>query len=223
MFSGSCLLYCLLLQTTVPTLRPRINPYGPEVTPRVAPMPTRLRISAEMSTRRGCRPARARGQPARYADPVDDPLQDLPPPADPPAPEVPPVPRGHTAVTDPLPALSIEVMTPVRGASAAGPQPAAGLFDESLGRQFLQLIQGAVRASHPEVPISQTLISNGVRIFVGSPDGAPTDAESWLRDTERRMDQLGLEPARKYLGAVSMLDDYASIWWESVISSVPAE
>ncbi|KAL4368427.1 hypothetical protein GQ457_05G034660 [Hibiscus cannabinus] len=27
----------------VPTLRPRINPYGPEVTPRVAPTPTRPR------------------------------------------------------------------------------------------------------------------------------------------------------------------------------------
>ncbi|KAK8976607.1 hypothetical protein V6N11_057207 [Hibiscus sabdariffa] len=242
MFSGSCLLYCLLLQTTVclliflgllftvymlslrvPTLRPRINPYGPEVTPRVAPTPIGPRLSSEMSARRGRRPARARGRPARYADPVDDPLPDLPPPADPPAPEVPPVPRGQSAATDPPPAPGIDVTTPVRGASAVGSQPAAGLFDESLGRQFLQLIQGAVRASHPVVPISQTLISNGVRIFVGSPDGAPTDAESWLRDTERRMDQLGLDPAKKYLGAVSMLDDYARIWWESVISSVPAE
>ncbi|KAK8991159.1 hypothetical protein V6N11_062183 [Hibiscus sabdariffa] len=242
MFSGSCLLYCLLLQNycmptdfpdllftvymlslRVPTLRPRINPYGPEVAPRVAPTPTGPRISAEMSARRGRRPARALGRPARYADPIDDPLPDLPPPVDPPAPEVPHVPRSQTAATDPPPAPSIDVTTPVREASAVGPQPAAGLFDESLGRQFLQLIQEAVRASHPEVPISQTLISNGVRIFVGSPDGAPTDAESWLRDTERRMDQLGLEPARKYLGAVSMLDDYARIWWESVISSVPAE
>ncbi|KAK8647250.1 hypothetical protein V6N13_120998 [Hibiscus sabdariffa] len=207
----------------VPTLRPRVNPYGPEVTPRVAPTPTGPRLSSEMSARRGRRPARGRGRPARYTDPVDDPLPDLPPPADPPAPEVPPVPRGQSAATDPPPAPGIDVTTPVRGASAVGSQPAEGLFDESSGRQFLQLIQGAVRASHPEVPISQTMISNGVRIFVGSPDGAPTDAESWLRDTERRMDQLGLEPARKYLGAVSMLDDYARIWWESVISSVPAE
>ncbi|KAL4362204.1 hypothetical protein GQ457_04G019870 [Hibiscus cannabinus] len=63
MFSGSCLLYCLLFQNYcmptdfhdllftvymlslwVPTLRPRINPYGPEVTPRVAPTPTGPRI-----------------------------------------------------------------------------------------------------------------------------------------------------------------------------------
>ncbi|KAK8671982.1 hypothetical protein V6N13_110360 [Hibiscus sabdariffa] len=66
-------------------------------------------LSSEMSARRGRRPARARGQPARYADPVDDPLPDLPPPADPPAPEVPPVPRGQSAVTDPPPAPGIQV------------------------------------------------------------------------------------------------------------------
>ncbi|KAK8538931.1 hypothetical protein V6N12_034635 [Hibiscus sabdariffa] len=208
MFFGSCLLYCLLFQNYcmptdfpdllfivymlslwVPTLRLRVNPYGPEVTPRVAPMPTGFRIFVEMSARRGRRPARVRGRPARYSDHVDVPLPDLPPPADPPAPEVPPVPRGQTAATDPPPAPSIGVTTLVRGASAVGPQPAARLFAESLGRQFLQLIQGAVRAFLPEVPISQTLISNSVRIFVGSPDGAPTDVESWLRDTERRMDQ----------------------------------
>ncbi|KAK8512733.1 hypothetical protein V6N12_030149 [Hibiscus sabdariffa] len=150
------------------------------------------KISTKMSAKRGRQPARARGRPARYADPIVDPIFDLPPLVDPPAPEVLPVPRGQTAVTDPPSAPSVDVTTPVRGESAAGPQPA-------------------------------TLISNSVRIFVGSPDGAPTDAESWLRDTERRMDQLGLEPAKKYLGAVSMLDDYARIWWESVISSVPAE
>ncbi|KAK8558552.1 hypothetical protein V6N12_041853 [Hibiscus sabdariffa] len=117
-----------------------------------------------MSTRRGRRPARARGRPARYADPIDVPIPDPPPPDDPPAPEVPPVPRGQTAATDPPPAPSIDVTTPVRGASAVGPQPVAGLFDENLGRQFLQLIQGAVRAANvvPEVPISQTLISSGV-------------------------------------------------------------
>ncbi|KAL4324949.1 hypothetical protein GQ457_11G031350 [Hibiscus cannabinus] len=64
MFSGSCLLYCLLFQNYcmstdfldllftvymfslwVPTLRPRINPYGPEVTPRVAPTPIGPRVS----------------------------------------------------------------------------------------------------------------------------------------------------------------------------------
>ncbi|KAL4362924.1 hypothetical protein GQ457_04G022200 [Hibiscus cannabinus] len=83
--------------------------------------------------------------------------------------------------------------TPIRGASAAGPQPASGLFDENLGRQFLQFIQGAIRASHPEVPISQTLISNGVRIFAGSPDGASTDAKSWLLDIERGMDYVPVE------------------------------
>ncbi|KAK8655194.1 hypothetical protein V6N13_107784 [Hibiscus sabdariffa] len=163
----------------VPTLRPRVNPYGPKVTPWVAPTPTEPRISAKMSTRRGRRPAPARGRPARYADPMDGLIPNPPPPVDPPAPEVPPVPRGQTTVTDPPPAPSVDVTTPVRGASAVGPQPVAGLFDENLGMQFLQLIQGAVRAANvvPEVPISQTLISSGVWTFTGSPDGAPTDAE----------------------------------------------
>ncbi|KAK8655773.1 hypothetical protein V6N13_108339 [Hibiscus sabdariffa] len=166
----------------VPTLRPRVNPYGPKVTPWVAPTPTGprvspygyssgelyteygWRISAKMSTRRGRRPARARSRPARYADPIDDPVPDPPPPVDPPAPEVPHVSRGQTIVTDPPPAPSIDVTTPVRGA------------------QFLQLIQGAVRATNvvPEVPISQTLISSGVRTFRSSLDGAPTDVEDWL-------------------------------------------
>ncbi|KAK8703726.1 hypothetical protein V6N13_047372 [Hibiscus sabdariffa] len=151
-----------------------------------------LFIPAEMSTRRGRRPARARGRPARYADPIDVPIPDPPPPVDPPAPEVPPVPRGQTAATDPPPAPSIE---------------------------------GAVRAANvvPEFPISQTLISSGVRTFTGSPDRAPTDAEDWLRDTERRMDQLGFDPAKKYQGAVSMLDGNAHVWWESVVTSVSAD
>ncbi|KAK8716275.1 hypothetical protein V6N13_043591 [Hibiscus sabdariffa] len=211
--------YCFLLKLLydipdllVPTLRPRVNLYGPK-------------ISVKMSTRRGRRPARARGRPARYADPIDVPIPDPPPPVDPPAPEVPPVPRGQTAVTDPPPAPSIDVTTPVRGASAVGPQPVAGLFDENLGRQFLQLIQGAVRVANvvPEVPISQTLISSGVRTFTGSPNGAPTDAEDWLRDTERRMDQLGFDPAKKYQRAVSMLDGNAHVWWEFVVTSVSAD
>ncbi|KAK8597204.1 hypothetical protein V6N12_065680 [Hibiscus sabdariffa] len=102
------------------------------------------------------------------------PIPDLPPPVDPPAPEDPPIPRGQTTVTDPPPAPSIDVTTPVRGASAAGPQPVAG----------------------------------GIRTFTGSPDGAPTNAEDWLRDTKRRMDHLGFDPAKKYQGAISMLDEY---------------
>ncbi|KAK8980552.1 hypothetical protein V6N11_074163 [Hibiscus sabdariffa] len=101
-----------------------------------------------MSTRRGRRPTRARARPARYVDPVDNVVPNPPPPVDPPALEVPPVPRGQTVVTDPLPAPSIDVTTPVKGASVAGPQPVVGLFDEILGIQFLQLIQGVVRVTN---------------------------------------------------------------------------
>ena len=109
------------------------------------------------------------------------------------------------------------------GTTVIGSEP-MGILDENLGRQFLQIIQGAVRASGsiPEVPISQILIANGVRTFSGLLVGAPTDAEEWLNDSERRMDQLGLDPAKRYLGAVSMLDGYAHTWWESVVISVPA-
>ena len=59
-----------------------------------------------------------------------------------------------------------------------------------------------------------------MRTFSGSLTGAPSEAESWLYDTERRMDQLGLEPAKRYLRVVSMLDGNAHVWWESVVSSV---
>ncbi|KAK9020308.1 hypothetical protein V6N11_054797 [Hibiscus sabdariffa] len=122
-----------------------------------------------MSTRRGRRLTRVRGRPARYTDPVDDPVPNPLPPVDPPAPEVPPFLRCQTVATDPPPAPSIDVMTLVRRASVVGPPPMASLIDENLGRQFLQLIQGAVRAANvvPEVPISQTLISSGVRTFTG--------------------------------------------------------
>ncbi|KAK8558553.1 hypothetical protein V6N12_041854 [Hibiscus sabdariffa] len=37
------------------------------------------------------------------------------------------------------------------------------------------------------------------------------------------MDQLGFDPAKKYQGAVSMLDGNAHVWWESVVTSVPAD
>ncbi|KAL4324254.1 hypothetical protein GQ457_11G029120 [Hibiscus cannabinus] len=42
-----------------------------------------------------------------------------------------------------------------------------------------------------KVPISQTMINNGIKIFSGSLIAAPTEAESWLYDTKRRMDQYG--------------------------------
>ncbi|KAK8534011.1 hypothetical protein V6N12_047411 [Hibiscus sabdariffa] len=203
-----------MLSLWVPTLRPRVNPYGPKVTPWVAPTPTGPRTTVStifctywdtlssvahtagfrglhlvVSEPRLVNPGHGRVQPSNIL--IGDPVPDPPPPVDPPAPEVPHVPRG--------------------------------LFDENLDRQFLQLIQGAVRAANvvPEVPISQTLISSGVRTFTSSPDGAPTDAEDWLRDTERRMDQLGFDPAKKYQGAVSMLDGNAHVWWESVVTIVP--
>ncbi|KAK8623621.1 hypothetical protein V6N13_064988 [Hibiscus sabdariffa] len=37
------------------------------------------------------------------------------------------------------------------------------------------------------------------------------------------MDQLGFDPAKKYQGAISMLDGNAHVWWESVVTSVSAD
>ncbi|KAE8707211.1 hypothetical protein F3Y22_tig00110386pilonHSYRG00027 [Hibiscus syriacus] len=53
--------------------------------------------------------------------------------------------------------------------------------------------------------------------------GAPTEAEDWLQNTERRMDQLGLDSTKRYQGTVAMLDGNAYTWWESVTSSVPTD
>ncbi|KAE8706452.1 Detected protein of unknown function [Hibiscus syriacus] len=115
--------------------------------------------------------------------------------------------------------------TPIRGATDSEPDSTRVAFDENFGRQFLQLIQGAVRAVGvgSEVYISQTLIANGVRTFRGQLGGVSTEAGDWLQDTERRMDQLGLVPTKRYLGAVAMLDGNAHTWWESVTSSVPTD
>ncbi|KAL4376309.1 hypothetical protein GQ457_02G020130 [Hibiscus cannabinus] len=183
-----------------------------------------------MSAMRGRRSGRARGRPVRFSDPIDDSTVDPPIPTAPPATSGPSIsvdpvaPSGQTAPVDP-PSLGVGMTTPVRGRPAPGPEPAPGVIDETMNRQFLQLIQGVVRAAGvtSEVPISQTLISNGISTFSGSLTAAPTEAESWLYDTERRMDQLGFDSARRYLGVVSMLNGNARTWWDSIVSSVPPE
>ena len=173
-----------------------------------------------MSARRARRSTRGRGRATSFADPVEEPISDPPPVISP----DPPVPTSTTVPPNPQPAADIDMSTLVRGASVPSTEPTV-VADDALSRQFLQLLQGAVRASGamPDPPISQILIANGVRTFSGSLTGAPSDAETWLYDTERRMDQLGLEPAKRYLGAVSMLDGGAHIWWESVVSSVSSD
>ncbi|XP_039057652.1 uncharacterized protein LOC120201026 [Hibiscus syriacus] len=62
--------------------------------------------------------------------------------------------------------------TPIRGATDSEPDSTRAAFDENFGKQFLQLIQGAVRAvgAGSEVHISQTLIANGGAL-VGGIDG----------------------------------------------------
>ncbi|XP_039047264.1 uncharacterized protein LOC120187670 [Hibiscus syriacus] len=114
---------------------------------------------------------------------------------------------------------------PIRGATGIEPESTRVVLDENFGRQFLQMIQGAVRTAGiiPEVPISQTLIANGVRTYSGLTGGDPTEAEDWLSDIERRIDHLGLDLHRRYLGAISMLDGNAHIWWESVVISVQTD
>ncbi|KAK8534683.1 hypothetical protein V6N12_057327 [Hibiscus sabdariffa] len=183
-----------------------------------------------MSAMRGRRSGRARGRPVRFSDPIDDTIVDPPVPTAPPATSGPSIavdpiaPSGQSAPADP-PSSGVGMMTPVRGRPIPEPGSMTGVIDEMMSRQFLQLIQGVVRASGvvSEVPISQTLIANGVKTFSGSVCGEPTEAESWLYDTERRMDQLGFDSAKRYLGVVSMLDVNARIWWESIVSSASTE
>ncbi|KAE8687190.1 Detected protein of unknown function [Hibiscus syriacus] len=166
--------------------------------------------------RRTSRTSRGRGRVARFADPIDEIRVDPPPPI------------GDHAPTTPtnLPLVAgIGMTTPIIGATDIESESTGVALDENFGRQFLQLIQGAVKATGvvSEVPISQTLIANGVRTFGGQIGGSPTEAEDWLQDTERRMDQLGLDSTKRYLGAVAMLDGNAYTWWESVTSSVPTD
>ncbi|KAK8639770.1 hypothetical protein V6N13_138140 [Hibiscus sabdariffa] len=179
---------------------------------------------------RGRRSGSARGRPVRFSDPIDDTTVDPPVPTAPPATSGPSIavdpdaPSGQSAPVAP-PSSGVGMTTPVRGRPVPEPGSVTGVIDETMSRQFLQLIQGVVRASGvvSEVPISQTLIANRVKTFSGSLCGAPTEAESWLYDTERRVDQLGFDSTKRYLGVVSMLDGNARIWWDSIVSSVPPE
>ncbi|KAE8728977.1 Phosphoenolpyruvate carboxykinase [Hibiscus syriacus] len=66
---------------------------------------------------------------------------------------------------------------------------------------------------HTATTVMTLPIIKSDRYYIG---GAPTEAEDWLQDTERRMDQLGLDPTKRYLGVVVMLDGNAHTWWESV-------
>ncbi|KAE8664148.1 Detected protein of unknown function [Hibiscus syriacus] len=197
------------------SVKPRIPVFtrrlcGPEI------ILGKLEIHKKMSARRGRRTSRGRGRVARFADPIDEIRVDPPPPIGDPAPSTP---------TNLPPTDGIGMTTPIIGATDIEPESTGVALDETFGRQFLQLIQGAVRAAGvvSEVPISQTLIANGVRTFGGQLGGIPTEAEDWLQDTERRMNQLGLDSAKRYLGAVAMLDGNAHTWWESVTSSVSTD
>ncbi|KAE8690557.1 Detected protein of unknown function [Hibiscus syriacus] len=117
--------------------------------------------------------------------------------------------RGRVArFAYPIDEIRVDPPPPI-GATDIESESTGVALDENFSRQFLQLINGAVRATGvvSEVHISQTLIANGVRTFGGKIGGAPTEAEDWLQDTERRMDQLGLDSTKRYLGAVAMLDE----------------
>ncbi|KAL4289481.1 hypothetical protein GQ457_14G023280 [Hibiscus cannabinus] len=183
-----------------------------------------------MSAMRGRRSGHARSRPVRFSDPIDDTTVDPSVHAAPPATSGPSItvdhvaPSGRSTPVNPS-SSSVGMTSPVRGPSAPEPELAVGVIDETMSRQFLQLIQGVDRAADvtSEVPISQTMISNGVNLFSGSLSAAPTEAESWLYDTERRMDQLGFDSAMRYLGVVSMLNGNARTWWDSIVGSVPPE
>ncbi|KAL4353738.1 hypothetical protein GQ457_06G012790 [Hibiscus cannabinus] len=173
-----------------------------------------------MSTREDCH-VRRRVRPVRLAEPLDDVPVDSSAPLNPPtsydpySSVDPPAPRGPPIPTDLPHVPNSGLATPAVGASTPCSESITGVIDGTMSRQFLHLIQSVVRVAGtiPETSISRTLISNGVRTFSSSSDGALTKAEAWLRDTERRMDELCLEPSQKYLGDVSMLYGNAYTWW----------
>ncbi|KAE8667867.1 Detected protein of unknown function [Hibiscus syriacus] len=115
----------------------------------------------------------------------------------------PPPPIGDHAPTTPTdlpPVVGIGMTTPIIRATDIESESTGVALDENL-----------------------TLIANGVRTFGGQIGEAPTEAEDWLQDTERRMDQLGLDSTKRYQGDVAMLDGNAYTWWESVTSSIPTD
>ena len=139
-----------------------------------------------MSARRGRRPSRGRGRSARFTDPVEDIAGN------------PPVSTGPAVHAGQDTTAGIGMTTPVREAPGSSSGPATGFTDEAFGRQFMQMMQGAIRAAGvvPDIPISQILITNGARTFEGPIGAAPMEAEDWLQDVERRMDDLSMEASR---------------------------
>ncbi|KAE8736307.1 putative ATP binding protein [Hibiscus syriacus] len=57
--------------------------------------------------------------------------------------------------------------------------------------------------------------------FEGITGGPPTDAEYWLEDTERIMDEMDLRPEQKLKGALTMLKKESFRWWQSISGSIP--
>ncbi|XP_016751555.1 uncharacterized protein [Gossypium hirsutum] len=63
----------------------------------------------------------------------------------------------------------------------------------------------------------------GATEFLGSKGIDSTIAENWLETTKRILKQLECTPQESLVCVVSLLQEEAYIWWESVIQNVPEE
>ncbi|KAK4407586.1 hypothetical protein Sango_0339600 [Sesamum angolense] len=99
------------------------------------------------------------------------------------------------------------------------PPPEANPFMQ----QFIEIMQ---RMAPQPQPQSHDAVINknyevvrrqGAKVFAGTTD--PTEAEEWLRNTERVLDRIECTPEQKLRYAVSLFEKDALDWWETVPGS----
>ncbi|KAE8721419.1 Detected protein of unknown function [Hibiscus syriacus] len=165
-------------------------------------------IDPTMNTARGRRTGRGRGR-GRVTRPsvtIEDPMSAR----DPPVPQVDPT-LSHD-----------DQFTPMRDPPITEDEDSE-MNEDAINRAIFRMFQRAARApsNMTAVEISNSLVAAGVVPFEGITGGPPTDAEYWLEDTERIMDEMDLRPEQKLKGALTMLKKESFRWWQSISGSIP--
>ncbi|KAE8693084.1 UDP-Glycosyltransferase superfamily protein isoform 1 [Hibiscus syriacus] len=132
------------------------------------------------------------------------------------SPRDPPVPQVDSTLSHD------DQFTPVRDPPITGDED-ADVNEDVINRAIFRMFQRAARAPSNmiAVDISNSLVAAGVVPFEGITSGPPTDAEYWLEDTERIMDEIDLGPEKKLKGALTMLKKETFRWWQSISGSIP--
>ncbi|KAE8653746.1 hypothetical protein F3Y22_tig00117056pilonHSYRG00105 [Hibiscus syriacus] len=96
--------------------------------------------------------------------------------------------------------------TPVRDPPVTGDED-TDMNEDAINRAIFRMFQRSARApsNMTTVEISNSLVAAGVVPFEGITGGPPTDAEYWMEDTERIMDEMDLRPEQKLKGSLTML------------------